>query len=242
MKKIIAMIVAILMLSAVFVSCGNNDQDSETTTDPIDGTTTPEDTTTDGGPIDGEFVDVAEETVYVSTNLLNVRSEPNSEDPKNIIGALEYGKSVIRTGINEATGWSRIIFNGDTAYVYTTYLSPTQPPEQTSSGIEDTSVPDDEFEIVDIDTIVYITDDNGEHIGGDANIYSEANRAKNCGTLEDGTAVKITAVFYEKEDDNTYGWCKISYGENETAYIRNSMLKYFVASAEDTTASDTAAN
>ena len=68
------------------------------------------------------FEDV-EETVY-TTDALNVRSGPGTEFDK--IGLLELGEAVTRTGIG-SNGWSRIIYNGETAYVHGDYVS-TEPP------------------------------------------------------------------------------------------------------------------
>ena len=70
------------------------------------------------------FEDV-EETVY-TTNVLNVRSGPGTNCAW--IGQLAVGEEVVRTGIG-SNGWSRILYNGETAYVHGYYLS-------TASGIE----------------------------------------------------------------------------------------------------------
>ena len=70
------------------------------------------------------FEDV-EETVY-TTNVLNVRAGPGTRCEW--LGQLSVGESVLRTGIG-SNGWSRIIYNGETAYVHGYYVS-------TKSGIE----------------------------------------------------------------------------------------------------------
>ena len=73
---------------------------------------------------DVTFEDV-QETIY-TTDVLNVRNGPGTE--YEWIGQLNIGESVQRTGIG-SNGWSRIIYNGETAYVHGYYVS-------TKSGIE----------------------------------------------------------------------------------------------------------
>lgn len=70
------------------------------------------------------FEDV-EETVY-TTNVLNVRAGPDTKCEW--LGQLAVGESIQRTGIG-SNGWSRILYNGETAYVHGYYLS-------TKSGME----------------------------------------------------------------------------------------------------------
>ena len=73
------------------------------------------------------FVDVVEK-VYAIANV-NVRSGPSTDDM--LVGSLSYGESVQRTGIGNK-GWSRIDYNGAEAYVYASYLSTTNPAQDTS--------------------------------------------------------------------------------------------------------------
>ena len=73
------------------------------------------------------FVEV-DETVYAISSV-NVRSGPSTDDM--IVGSLGYGESVLRTGIGNK-GWSRVVYNGEEAYVYAAYLSTTNPAQDTS--------------------------------------------------------------------------------------------------------------
>ena len=57
------------------------------------------------------FVDVVETVYAIST--VNVRSGPSTDDM--IVGSLNYGESVQRTGIGNK-GWSRVDYNGEEAY------------------------------------------------------------------------------------------------------------------------------
>ena len=73
------------------------------------------------------FVDVVETVYAIST--VNVRSGPSTDDM--IVGSLSYGESIQRTGIGNK-GWSRVDYNGEEAYVYASYLSTTNPAQDTS--------------------------------------------------------------------------------------------------------------
>ncbi len=223
MKKIIALMLVILTVAALFVSCANNNDN------PADNTTTTQDPNVNVTPVDG-FTAVNETVYVIAEGGLNVRRTPEAVDDSNKISSIAYGKDVTRTGINETTGWSQILFNNEVAYVKSEYLSTTKPADMTT-GATDTDVPDDKFTACNDETEVYVTDssNNDAHIeNGDATVYSAPNRSTNIGSLKDGTAVKRVAVYYEKEDDHTYGWSKIEVtveNETKTYYIRNSQLK-----------------
>ena len=76
------------------------------------------------------------ETVYATASV-NVRSSYSTSS--SIIGGLDEGQSVTRTGIGD-NGWSRISYNGSTAYVSSDYLT------KTKSKVEETENKDDEKE------------------------------------------------------------------------------------------------
>ena len=65
-----------------------------------------------------------DQTVYVSGTSVNVRSGACKEFSK--IGSLSKGQSVTRTGVGD-NGWSKIVYNGTTAYCYSSYLKTNQP-------------------------------------------------------------------------------------------------------------------
>lgn len=59
------------------------------------------------------------EVVYATTNV-NVRSGPGVSYER--IGMLTYGQSIVRTGLGD-NGWSRVLYQGRTAYMSSMYLS-----------------------------------------------------------------------------------------------------------------------
>lgn len=60
------------------------------------------------------------ETVYATTSQVNVRSGPGTDAEK--LGMLNWNEELLRTGVGE-NGWSRVTYQGGTAYVYSEYLS-----------------------------------------------------------------------------------------------------------------------
>jgi uncharacterized protein YgiM (DUF1202 family) len=56
-------------------------------------------------------------------DVVNLRSLPSTTDPDCVVvGQLKKGDRVIRNGINEDLGWSRVVFEGKTVYCVTRYL------------------------------------------------------------------------------------------------------------------------
>ena len=77
-------------------------------------------------PSEPKFTSV-NETVYATTEV-NVRKSWSASS--GIIGSLGAGKSVTRTGKGD-NGWSKVSYNGTTGYIYSEYLTTTQPkPEE----------------------------------------------------------------------------------------------------------------
>ena len=72
--------------------------------------------------IQTQFEDIQDQvTAKVEVNL---RSLPSVEDPSCVVVAtLKNGEIVTRTGINRDVGWSRVIYNGQTLYCVSNYLT-----------------------------------------------------------------------------------------------------------------------
>ena len=77
------------------------------------------------------YKDVSE-TVYAKGNV-NVRSGPGTDYTK--LGKLSKDDSVKRTGIGD-NGWSRVEYNGKTAYISSEYLSTTKPSTTENKPVE----------------------------------------------------------------------------------------------------------
>lgn len=56
-------------------------------------------------------------------DVVNLRTLPSTTDPDcEVVGQLKKGDRVIRNGINDDLGWSRVVFEGKTVYCVTRYL------------------------------------------------------------------------------------------------------------------------
>lgn len=62
-----------------------------------------------------------EETV-TAKDLTNLRSIPGQGEDSKILYALPNGETVLRTAVSDS-GWSRVIYNGQTCYAITSYLT-----------------------------------------------------------------------------------------------------------------------
>ena len=56
-------------------------------------------------------------------DVINLRSEPSTLNADNIVTQAKNGEVLSRTGINEATGWTRIDYDGKTLYAVSQYLT-----------------------------------------------------------------------------------------------------------------------
>jgi uncharacterized protein YraI len=76
------------------------------------------------------YTDIDIQTVFTPVNEqvtakkeVNLRSLPSTEHPDcEVITKLKHGTVVIRTGINEDLGWSRVEYNGWILYCVSSYL------------------------------------------------------------------------------------------------------------------------
>ena len=123
-------------------------------TKPVNNTTNTTNTnnsknnTTNTNKVDEEvkmpkFKDV-DETVYAKKTC-NVRNSCTTKTNNNKIGSLQEGEQLKRTGISDE--WSRIIYDGKTAYVATSLLTTEEPVEETNE-VENENVVDDEMKAI----------------------------------------------------------------------------------------------
>lgn len=87
--------------------------------------------TTDLSYVPETVADDGIDTVFTEINdsvtakeLVNLRSIPSVTNENSVVVAsISNGEYVQRTGINEAVGWSRVLYNGQTLYCITSYLT-----------------------------------------------------------------------------------------------------------------------
>ena len=84
-----------------------------------------EETIIQSGPVSGnenmEFTELSE--TVTAKDVTNLRTLPSTLDETNVVAQLLNGESVTRTGVNEAYGWSRLDYNGQTVYAVSSYLT-----------------------------------------------------------------------------------------------------------------------
>lgn len=69
------------------------------------------------------YYEEVNQTVYATTDV-NIRKGPGTSYDK--VGRLHSGNSITRIGIGE-NGWSKVKYNGETAYISSNYLTKTKP-------------------------------------------------------------------------------------------------------------------
>lgn len=76
------------------------------------------DTSNDMGLV---FTDVDDKVT--AKDVTNLRSEPStSQGEATVVAKLRNGEAVVRIGMNEETGWSKLVYNGQIVYASTNYL------------------------------------------------------------------------------------------------------------------------
>jgi uncharacterized protein YgiM (DUF1202 family) len=55
-------------------------------------------------------------------DVLNLRDRPSQGEASVVVAKIKNGETVTRTGYNETTGWSRVVYNGQTLYCVSSYL------------------------------------------------------------------------------------------------------------------------
>ena len=98
------------------------DAPAEETEAPVE-TEAPETTPPETAPKEDPNVEPVNETVWVKAHV-NVRDAAGFNSK--VLGTLEGGDTIIRTGIGKH-GWSRVTYDGRTAYIANNYLSTDSP-------------------------------------------------------------------------------------------------------------------
>lgn len=145
---------------------------------------------------DPKFTDV-NETVY-TTERCNIRSSYSTEST--ILNTVEKGTKLTRTAIGD-NGWSRISYEGKTAYVSSQYLTKTAPEEEE---------PEEE-------KVVFKDTHENLYAKQSCNLRASwSTESEKVGYLTKGQAVERTGYA-----DN--GWSRIIY-EGKTVYVASRLL------------------
>lgn len=182
-------------------SSGNGSSSSNTTTNKPTTNTSSNSTTTNNSTTNNtsnnsnannvKFSQV-NETVY-TTKVCNVRKNYSTNSDK--VATLQTGASVKRTGIGE-NGWSKIEYNGQVAYIFSEYLTTTEPKEE-------------EPEFTDVNETMYAKQD--------------CNVRKSWTTESDKTGYLLLGQEVKRTGIGNNGWSRIEY-EGKNAYVATRLL------------------
>ena len=178
--------------------------------------TTPEQPKEEPKPVEPTFTEV-NETVYAKSST-NIRASYSTSSES--YGMLQQGESITRTGVG-SNGWSKVTYNGKTAYIYSNNLTKTAPEEPKSTDKKlktleiQEGVLEPEFDPdvtrysisvpnnVEKATINAIANDEKAkvEITGNEKLVSGANKVKITVTAEDGTT-RIYNIEINKADQD----------------------------------------
>ncbi len=164
---------------------------------------------------EGEEFTQVDETV-TARDLTNLRSEPTMTSV-NIVKQLLNGETLTRTGINEKTGWSRLVWEGQTVYAVSEYLT-TDLDYQPAVGAASRNF----FLTADRHSIAFRDCDDMVTPKEYVNLRSEPSTSQGDATvrahLEAGERVRRTG--YSEEA----GWSRVEYN-GETLYVVSSYVE-----------------
>ena len=161
-----------------------------------------------------QFTEVSD--TVTSKDVTNLRTEPNTQDAENIIGQLKNGESLTRTGVNDSTGWSRVEYNGQTAYAVTQYLT-------TDLSYKPPVAPSNPNRVTTQDGRVILFTDCDDNVTPKEYVNlrvepstSQGNATVSC-QVSNGTAVHRTG--YSPDS----GWSRVEYN-GQVLYVVSSMV------------------
>lgn len=103
------------------------------------------------------YYNYVNQTVYATANV-NVRKGANTSYAK--VGLLKKGKSITRTAIG-SNGWSKVSYNGTTAYISSSYLTTKKPVTTTKKETTTARREEPTTKIIYEDGVKYSVDENG---------------------------------------------------------------------------------
>lgn len=169
-------------------------------------------------PISGnetmEFTELSD--TVTAKDITNLRTMPSTLDETNVVAQLMNGEGIIRTGINETYGWSRLDYNGQTVYAVSNYLTtdltykpPVAPNDPNRVSTQDGRV------IIFADYSDYITPKEYVNLRTEPST-SEGETTVRC-QIKSGDTVHRTG--YSPDS----GWSRVEYN-GEVLYVVSSMV------------------
>lgn len=173
---------------------------------------------TQGEPVSAdEAMDFTEcNDTITAKDVTNLRSAPSTLDEGNIVSQLHNGDTLLRTGINETMGWSRLEYNGQVVYAVNNYLTTDlnyKPPVM--AGNPNRVTTKDERVIIFTDHDDQITPK--EYV----NLRTEPSTSEGDATVR--CQVKNGEVLHRTGYSADSGWSRVEYN-GEVLYVVSSMV------------------
>lgn len=142
-----------------------------------------------------------DETVH-ATDTVNIRSDANETADR--IGQVYKGESIHRTGVLDS-GWSRVEYNGQTAYVKSEFLSAEAPAAETPAEQEPAQ------------------NASGTPAGGTTTVKDTVNMRESMNESASRVALIYKGEKVTKVMDYAEGWTKVEYN-GKTGYVKTEFL------------------
>ena len=161
-----------------------------------------------------EFAEISD--TVTAKDVTNLRSVPSTLDEANIISQLMNGEVVSRTGINEAYGWSRLDYNGQTVYAVSNYLT-------TDLNYKPPVTPSNPNRVSTKDGRVIIFTDYSDNVTPKeyVNLRTEPSTSEGESTVR--CQIKIGDVVHRTGYSPDSGWSRVEYN-GEILYVVSSMI------------------
>lgn len=162
-----------------------------------------------------EFAEVNEEVT--AKDVTNLRSAPTVKDSENVVAQLKNGDKLSRTGTNSSTGWSRLVYNGETVYAVTQFLT-------TDLNYKPPVAENNPNRVVTQDNRVIIFTDCSDNITPKeyVNLRTEPSTSQGEATVKCQVNSGETVVRTGYSADS--GWSRVEYN-GEVLYVVSSLVK-----------------
>ena len=165
-----------------------------------------------------------DETV-TAKEVTNLRSKPGTTGDDTVVTQLSNGQTAHRTGINEAEGWSRLEYNGQTLYAVNRLLTTDlSAPEPQTPAVSATVVTAGGRKITFTECDDYISPKIEVNLRGEP--------ATDQGNASVHYLIKYGEKLHRTGYDDTSGWSRVEYN-GEVLYVVTS-LTYVVEDEEET--------
>lgn len=176
MKRILALVLAIILLAALLCACGKKSNKNKTSSNnPSSSSPASSAVTTSSIPVvTPEPVKMAKAAKVSADGGLNIRSEPSTD--ADILGVAEDGSLLPLLKEKATDGWYEVEYEGKTGYIYAEYAKPQDVTLAEYNRLRSSG---------DADTSSSSSSDESSSSSGDTSSSSDSSSSKSSNT-EDG--------------------------------------------------------